>query len=57
MESGGCLWGYVKIAGMIDESMDNEQMKQPPPLGVRSKPAWQQLSCRVIKHCSRLLST
>ena len=27
------LGGYVKIAGMIDESMDNEQMKQPRNLG------------------------
>ena len=38
------LGGYVKIAGMIDESMDTEQMKQPPqPWEVRSKPAWQRL--------------
>lgn len=36
--------GYVKIAGMIDESMDKEQMKQPPqPYEFRSKPAWQRL--------------
>ena len=36
--------GYVKIAGMIDESMDVEQMKQPPqPWEFRSKPAWQRL--------------
>lgn len=34
--------GYVKIAGMIDESMDREQMKQPPqPWEFRSKPTWQ----------------
>jgi len=34
--------GYVKIAGMIDESMDKEQMKLPPkPWEFRSKPAWQ----------------
>lgn len=34
--------GYVKIAGMIDESMDTEQMKQPAkPDEFRSKPAWQ----------------
>ena len=34
--------GYVKIAGMIDESMDMEQMKKPPqPWEFRSKPAWQ----------------
>src|SRR5258705_5686819 len=38
------LGGYVKIAGMIDESMDREQMKQPPqPYEFRSKPAWQRL--------------
>jgi len=38
------LGGYVKIAGMIDESMDREQMKQPPqPWELRSKPAWQRL--------------
>ncbi len=36
------LGGYVKIAGMIDESMDTEQMKQPvQPWEFRSKPAWQ----------------
>ncbi len=36
------LGGYVKIAGMIDESMDKEQMKQSPkPDEFRSKPAWQ----------------
>ncbi len=36
--------GYVKIAGMIDESMDKEQMKLPPqPHEFRSKPAWQRL--------------
>src|SRR5690606_5239888 len=35
---------YVKIAGMIDESMDTEQMKQPAqPWEFRSKPAWQRL--------------
>ncbi len=38
------MGGYVKIAGMIDESMDKEQMKQPPqPWEFRSKPAWQRL--------------
>ncbi|PST81801.1 RIP metalloprotease RseP [Pedobacter yulinensis] len=38
------LGGYVKIAGMIDESMDTEQMKLPPqPWEFRSKPAWQRL--------------
>lgn len=36
------LGGYVKISGMIDESLDKEQMKQPPqPYEFRSKPAWQ----------------
>ena len=35
------LGGYVKIAGMIDESMDTEQMKQPvQPWEFRAKPAW-----------------
>src|SRR5688572_5451201 len=38
------LGGYVKIAGMVDESMDLEQMKQPPqPWEFRAKPAWQRL--------------
>ncbi len=38
------LGGYVKIAGMIDESMDTEQMEQPmQPWEFRSKPAWQRL--------------
>ena len=38
------LGGYVKIAGMIDESMDTEQMeKDPQPWEFRSKPAWQRL--------------
>lgn len=38
------LGGYVKIAGMIDESMDKEQMSKPPqPWEFRSKPAWQRL--------------
>ncbi|MFI3261409.1 MAG: RIP metalloprotease RseP [Rikenellaceae bacterium] len=36
--------GYVKISGMIDESMDKEQMKKDPePWEFRSKPAWQRL--------------
>lgn len=36
------LGGYVKIAGMIDESMDKEQMKRPvQPWEFRAKPAWQ----------------
>ncbi len=38
------LGGYVKISGMIDESMDKEQMGQPPqPYEFRSKPSWQRL--------------
>ncbi|NQX90567.1 MAG: RIP metalloprotease RseP [Flavobacteriales bacterium] len=38
------LGGYVKISGMIDESMDTEQMKQPAqPWEFRSKKAWQRL--------------
>src|SRR5215204_5357078 len=38
------LGGYVKISGMIDESLDTEMMKQPPqPWEFRSKPAWQRL--------------
>ena len=38
------LGGYVKISGMIDESMDKEQMKLPPKdYEFRSKPAWQRL--------------
>lgn len=38
------LGGYVKISGMIDESLDTEQMKQPEqPWEFRAKPAWQRL--------------
>ena len=38
------LGGYVKISGMIDESMDTEQMAQEPqPWEFRSKPSWQRL--------------
>lgn len=38
------LGGYVKIAGMVDESMDKNQLKQSPqPWEFRSKPAWQRL--------------
>lgn len=38
------LGGYCKISGMIDESFDTEQMKQPEqPYEFRSKPAWQRL--------------
>ena len=38
------LGGYVKISGMVDESMDKDQMSKPPkPYEFRSKPAWQRL--------------
>ena len=38
------LGGYVKIAGMVDESMDTEQLAKPAePWEFRSKPAWQRL--------------
>ncbi|MBK6777123.1 MAG: RIP metalloprotease RseP [Flavobacteriales bacterium] len=38
------LGGYVKISGMVDESMDKAQMAKPPePWEFRSKPAWQRL--------------
>lgn len=38
------LGGYVKISGMIDESLDKDQLKRPPqPWEFRSKPAWQRL--------------
>lgn len=38
------LGGYVKIAGMVDESLDTEQLKQAPqPWEFRAKPAWQRL--------------
>ena len=38
------LGGYVKISGMIDESMDTKQMsKEPEPWEFRAKPAWQRL--------------
>jgi regulator of sigma E protease len=38
------LGGYVKISGMLDESMDKEQLKQPPqPYEFRSKTTWQRL--------------
>lgn len=42
------LGGYVKIAGMIDESMDKEQMAaEPQPWEFRTKPAWQRLMVMV----------
>ena len=38
------LGGYVKISGMVDESMDKEQLEGPPqPYEFRAKPAWQRL--------------
>ena len=38
------IGGYVKLSGMIDESMDTEQLKsEPKPWEFRSKPAWQRL--------------
>lgn len=38
------LGGYCKISGMVDESLDMEQMKKPAqPWEFRSKPAWQRL--------------
>lgn len=38
------LGGFVKISGMVDESMDSEQMSaEPQPWEFRSKPAWQRL--------------
>jgi len=42
------LGGYVKIAGMIDESMDTEQMKQPVKQDeFRAKPAWQRFQVMI----------
>ena len=38
------LGGYVKLSGMVDESMDIKQLKESPkPYEFRSKPAWQRL--------------
>lgn len=46
------LGGYVKIAGMIDESMDKEQMTQPEkPWEFRAKPAYQRLLVMVAGVC------
>lgn len=43
------LGGYVKLAGMIDESLDQEQMKkEPQPWEFRTKPAWQRLLIMVM---------
>ncbi|MFI3259520.1 MAG: RIP metalloprotease RseP [Rikenellaceae bacterium] len=50
------LGGYCKIAGMIDESMDTEQMAQPAkPDEFRSKPAWQRLCVMVAGVVMNLL--
>lgn len=50
------LGGYVKISGMIDESMDKEQMKLPPQdYEFRSKPAWQRLLVMVGGVCFNLI--
>ena len=54
------LGGYVKISGMIDESMDREQMKQPPQhYEFRSKPSWQRLlimtGCVIFNFISAIL--
>ena len=47
------LGGYCKIAGMIDESMDTEQMAKPAePWEFRSKPAWQRLLVMKIGRAS-----
>lgn len=46
------LGGYVKIAGMIDESLDSEQMAKPAqPWEFRSHPAWQRLIVMVAGVC------
>ena len=48
------LGGYVKISGMIDESMDKEQMEKPAePWEFRSKPAWQRLIVNDWWSCSK----
>jgi len=50
------LGGYVKIAGMIDESMDSEAMKSPAqPWEFRSKPAWQRLIVMVAIYTMTLI--
>ena len=47
------LGGYVKISGMIDESMDKDQLALPPqPWEFRSKPAWQ----RWLAHQTMLIN-
>jgi len=50
------LGGYVKIAGMIDESLDTEQMKQPvQPDEFRAKPAWQRFLVMIAGIAMNLL--
>ncbi len=56
------LGGYVKISGMVDESMDKDQMAKPPePWEFRSKPAWQRLIVMVggvtVNHTTHLEAT
>ena len=51
------LGGYVKISGMIDESLDTEAMKQEPqPWEFRSKPAWQRLDGGSGCHLHRIFA-
>ena len=48
------LGGYVKISGMIDESMDKEAMKQPAkPYEFRSKPAWSMSNRGPAARCNK----
>ena len=48
--------GYVELSGMIDESLNLEQMKQPPqPWEFRTKPAWQRLIIMVGGVCFNLI--
>jgi regulator of sigma E protease len=50
------LGGYVKISGMIDESMDKDALAQPPqPWEFRTKPAWQRLLIMVGGVCMNLV--
>ncbi len=51
------LGGYVKIGGMIDESMDKEQMAQPvQPDDFRAKPAWQRFIVMIAGVVMNLLT-
>lgn len=50
------LGGYVKIAGMIDESLDTDQMKKPvQPWEFRSKPSWQRLLVMIAGVCMNFI--